>query len=96
MARRVRRPGRPPDRLEFPSDLQLRREGDVGDAETALVARDIRDLKDRLEKLESSIESLVKAWEAAGTLVTFVKWAAGLGTALGVAWTALHQFIGKP
>lgn len=66
------------------------------DAKAALVARDIEELNARLEKLEQSIESLVKAWQAAGTLVTFVKWAAGLGTALGVAWTALHQFIGKP
>ena len=66
------------------------------ETDLALAARDIEMLTSRIEKLEASIENLVKAWEAAGTLVTFVKWAAGLGTALGVAWTALSQYIGKP
>ena len=69
----------------------------MGDeTELALAARDIELLTSRIDKLETSIENLVKAWEAAGTLVTFVKWAAGLGTALGVAWTALNQFLDKP
>ena len=66
------------------------------ETDLALAARDIEILTTRIDKLETSIENLVKAWEAAGTLVTFVKWAAGLGTALGVAWTALNQFLGKP
>jgi hypothetical protein len=93
MARRARGSGSLSDRLEFP----YKDEPDMGDeTELALAARDIELLTSRIDKLETSIENLVKAWEAAGTLVTFVKWAAGLGTALGVAWTALNQFLDKP
>lgn len=93
MARRLRRSDASSDRIEFPYSEQ----SDMTDeTDLALAARDIEILTARIDKLEQSIESLVKAWQAAGTLVTFVKWAAGLGTALGVAWTALHQFIGRP
>jgi len=93
MARRLRRSGASSDRIEFPYSEQSAM---ADETDLALAAKDIEVLTARIDKLEQSIESLVKAWQAAGTLVSFVKWAAGLGTALGVMWTAFHQFIGRP
>lgn len=48
------------------------------------------DFDRRLESLEGSIEGLVKAWEAAGTLLTFIKFAASIVAALGVLWAAIR------
>ena len=42
----------------------------------ALMTQSVKEIADRLEALEKSVEGLVSAWEAAGALVSFVKWAA--------------------
>jgi len=40
----------------------------------------------------AATKELVEAWKAARTLVTFVKWASGLVTALTVLWVVLKHF----
>jgi hypothetical protein len=52
----------------------------------ALLKKSVDDLTAKVDQLEESLSGLVKAWEAAGALVGFVKWAAAVATAItGVA-----------
>lgn len=58
--------------------------------------REMEELRQRVIAMESkiteindSVKGLVKAWEAAGTLVGLVKWAASIVTAAGVLWAAV-------
>lgn len=54
----------------------------------ALAKRDFDDLKSEVQELRASVDGLVKAWNTATSLVTFVKWVAGF-IAAGVAVYAL-------
>ena len=52
----------------------------------ALLKKSVDDLTEKVDRLEESLSGLVKAWEAAGALVSVVKWAAAIVTAItGVA-----------
>lgn len=46
-------------------------------------------LEQRFDRLERKIDGLVRAWEAAGALVGFVKLAASVVTALGILWAVI-------
>lgn len=52
----------------------------------ALLKKSVDDLTEKVDRLEASMSGLVSAWEAAGALVGFVKWAAAVATAItGIA-----------
>lgn len=55
----------------------------------ALLEKRVEDLEKKIDKLNASVGELVKAWDSANTLVTFVKWIGGLAA----AGTAIYVFI---
>ena len=55
----------------------------------AVIENDIKNLTSKVSSLETSVSDLVTAWKTAGGIVSFVKWLAGLATAL----TAIILFI---
>lgn len=50
---------------------------------------DLASARRDLSAATASIKQLVDAWNAAGTLVTFVKWAASIVTAFAIVWWAV-------
>jgi hypothetical protein len=61
----------------------------------ALIQQDIEALNARLAAMEKGVSDLVSAWRAAGTLVSFVKWAAGVVTAVAILWGVFKGHIPK-
>ena len=51
-----------------------------------LLADQVANLSRDVEQQTLATKELVKAWEAAQTLVTFIKWASTLVTALSLLW----------
>lgn len=58
----------------------------------ALAKRDFDDLKEEVVSLRASVEDLVKAWNTAASLVSFIKWAGAVATAGAALWVV---FKGK-
>jgi hypothetical protein len=50
-------------------------------------------LRQDVAELTESTKELVEAWKAAGKLVAFIKWLAGLSTAMGVLWIVVAKLI---
>ncbi len=67
-----------------------RREGDKErrqtDVELAMLRQDMERLNHSLQELKGQVSELLEAWNTANGLVRFIKWTAGLVTALGVIW----------
>lgn len=57
---------------------------DDHEVKIALLEQKVQALEDKLDKMNGSIDELVKAWQAAGTLVGFVKTVAALVVAVTV------------
>ena len=55
---------------------------------------ELKAIAEAQQKTAKSVEGLVEAWKAAGLLVSFVKWAASIVTALGILWAAVTH-LGK-
>ena len=63
--------------------------------EVALLKKDIDQLKTEVQELRADIKDLIAAWNAAGTMVTAVKWFAGLIGAIGVIGASAFEFWKK-
>lgn len=61
----------------------------------ALIQQDVEALANRMAAMEKSIADLVNAWRAAGTLVSFVKWAAGVVTACAILFGVFKGHLPK-
>ena len=61
----------------------------------ALLKKSVDDLASKVEELEASLSGLVKAWEAAGALVSFVKWAAAIVTAVATLMAVVKFGVHK-
>lgn len=57
---------------------------DDHEVEIALLKKDMEQLNAKLDRLSSSVEELVVAWQAAGTMVAFIKTIAAVAVALTV------------
>lgn len=57
----------------------------------ALVSYRLDQMETKLKNVEQNTQALVDAWKAAGQLVSFVKWAASIVTALVIVWTAITK-----
>lgn len=60
----------------------------------ALLRNEMAALKTELDELRTDIKGLVEAWRTASGVVAFVKWLAGISTAVGVLWAAFKFKIG--
>lgn len=67
-----------------------RRQSDV---DLALLRQDMDTMKVAMEKLETQVGGLLEAWRTATGLVRFIKWAAGLATALAVLWAFAKDHV---
>lgn len=62
----------------------------------AVLQLEVGELRKDVEALTASTKELVEAWKAANKLVVFVRWLAGLSTAIGVLWiVARHLWFDK-
>lgn len=64
-----------------------RRQSDV---EIALLRKDMDEMKSDMKELKAEMKNLLEAWNTATGLVKFVKWVAGLATAIGVIYAAVR------
>lgn len=70
-------------------DSPERRQNDV---EMALLRRDMEEMSERMAALTTQVHDLVAAWNTANNVVAFVKWLAGIATAIGVVVAAIKGF----
>lgn len=59
--------------------------------ETHDIRKDVDELRREVSELRDEVHDLVQAWKTAAGLVSFIKWLAGLGTALGVLYVMIGQ-----
>jgi len=64
------------------------------EVEVILLQKEMADLRKDVHELSKEVAGLVKMWETASGVVAFVKWLAGLATAMVVIWTAFKMKIG--
>jgi hypothetical protein len=64
------------------------------EVEVILLQKEMADLRQEVHDLSKEVAGLVKMWETASGVVAFVKWLAGLATAIGVLWAAFKMKIG--
>lgn len=62
------------------------------DVEMALLMQDMAEMKKSMDSLQGQVRQLLEAWNTASGLVKFVKWMAGLVTAVTVLWTAINHW----
>jgi hypothetical protein len=60
----------------------------------ALLRVEIAALEGKVDQLSTDVKGLVEAWQTASGVVAFVKWTAGLATAITVIWAAFRIKIG--
>ena len=51
----------------------------------------IAQLREEVAELKKAVADLVEAWRAAKGFLGFIKWAASLGAACAVIWSAMHS-----
>lgn len=64
--------------------------------EMANLQATVAHLSECVEKQAAATEQLVKLWEAAGTIVTVVKWGSSLVTALAIMWATFKHLPAPP
>ena len=64
------------------------------EVEIALLQKELTSLKDEVHTLSKEVSGLVDAWKTASGVVAFVKWMAGVVTAIGILWAALKVKVG--
>lgn len=64
------------------------------EVEIALLKKELVDLKDEVHALSKEVSGLVDAWKTASGVVAFIKWLAGIVTAVGILWAAFKVKIG--
>ena len=58
------------------------------DVELALLRQDMDQVKEDMKGLRQDTKDLLDAWKTATNVLAFVKWTAGLGTAVAFLWAA--------
>ena len=66
------------------------------EVEIALLKKELEQCNEKLDKITADVSELVKAWEAAGMLISVVKGAAALVLAIGVIVGAWKFGLPKP
>ena len=56
---------------------------------------EITELRHEVAELKQSVSDLVEAWRAARGFLAFIKWAAGLVSAVAIIWTSIHGGMPK-
>lgn len=46
------------------------------------IENDLKDIKERMVRMEASLSDIITAWNTASGVVVFVKWLAGIATAV--------------
>lgn len=64
------------------------------DLRDALLRVEIAALETKVDQLSADVKGLVEAWQTASGVVAFVKWLAGVSTALAILWAAFKLKIG--
>lgn len=64
------------------------------DLRDALLRVEIAALETKVDQLSTDVKGLVEAWQTASGVVAFVKWLAGVSTALAILWAAFKLKIG--
>ena len=64
------------------------------EVEIALLQKELTSLKNEVHTLSKEVSGLVDAWKTASGVVAFVKWMAGVVTAIGILWAALKVKVG--
>ena len=64
------------------------------EVEIALLQKELVDLKDEVHALSKEVSGLVDAWKTASGVVAFIKWLAGVVTAVGIIWAAFKIKVG--
>ena len=60
------------------------------DSDIAALRREVAELKAAVHELQGSVTDLVEAWHAGKSVLAIVKWAAALGSAIAIIWSAIH------
>ena len=60
------------------------------DSDLAQLRQEVADGRREIEELRALIEDLVDAWRAAKGFLGFIKWTAGIGSAVAIVWATLH------
>ena len=68
--------------------------GTPPEVQVVLLQKEVADLRQDVNQLSKEVAGLVKMWETASGVVAFVKWLAGLATAIGILWAAFKFKIG--
>lgn len=74
--------------------MELEPERRNSDIEMVLLRHDLEALTEKVDALTDQVHNLVTAWNTASNIVAFVKWLAGIATAIGVI-TAVVKGFGK-
>lgn len=61
--------------------------------EVVLLQKEMADLRQEVHDLSKEVAGLVRMWETASGVVAFVKWLAGLATAVTVLYTLLKMKV---
>jgi hypothetical protein len=64
------------------------------DVELALLRQDMDQMKEDMKGLRQDTKDLLDAWKTATNVLAFVKWTAGLGTAVAFLWAAFKAKLG--
>lgn len=64
------------------------------DVQLALLEADVSQMKDDIKALRQEVKDLLDAWKTATNVLAFVKWLAGIGTAVLFLWAGVKGKFG--
>lgn len=64
------------------------------EVQQALLQSDVNQMKDDLKELRQEVKDLLDAWKTATNVLAFVKWLAGIGTAVAFLWAVIKAKLG--
>lgn len=64
------------------------------DVQLALLESDVSQMKDDIKALRQEVKDLLDAWKTATNVLAFIKWLAGIGTAVIFLWAGIKGKFG--
>lgn len=64
------------------------------DVQLALLESDVAQMKDDIKALRQEVKDLLDAWRTANNVLAFIKWLAGIGTAVLFLWAGIKGKFG--